>query len=255
MVNFVYSIRRKTWCANNVADIRGKIQMADHLRDNYDTRTEAETKRYVELVMPVILELLKNGKPVLQRDGPDRPLPEQTLRHTLLDLCQRHPPVDQIRPTIPELCRTLLHLMRNDNEENAVTALKIFQELVRANKQTCDMFFQPFIEFVTDLYTGMDTVVNELFPESDPPAIDQTALVPGLRSFKVAVELPIAVIYACNLNKEVGYPALQQLSPHIIHVSCQFTREFRRLAHATRRALVHATRGSKPAQGSRRPHA
>ncbi|KAH7106416.1 FAT domain-containing protein [Auriculariales sp. MPI-PUGE-AT-0066] len=203
--------------ADPAAEMRVKVQMAEHLRDSFETRGDAETKRFAEVAFPVILDLLKNGTPVMKRDLPDRTLPEQSLRHTLLDLCHRPANHEAFRATAPELCKTMLHILRTDNEDNAITAVRILQEQFRASKPLCDAFLPSFMEFSNDLYTGMEAVINEMFPETDPPAVDQTALVPGMRSFKLANEIPLAAIYACQTSKELGFPALAKLTGHAVH--------------------------------------
>ena len=57
----------------------------------------------------------------------------------------------------------LMHILRTDNEENAVLSLKIIIDLHRNYKAVVADQVQPFLDFVFEMYQSMPTVVKDSF--------------------------------------------------------------------------------------------
>lgn len=99
----------------------------------------------------------------------------QKLRHTLAETIHRLPHHELVRPFAEDLMRVMLNVLRDDNEENAVVALKVIIDLHRSYKSVLQDHVQPFLELVQAFYNNMKNTVNEAF-KSDSA---QTQSVPG----------------------------------------------------------------------------
>jgi len=70
----------------------------------------------------------------------------------------------------------LMQILRTDNEENAVLALKIMIDLHRSYKNVVADQVQPFLDFVFEMYQNMPSIVKDAFetntsiPGSTPAA-------------------------------------------------------------------------------------
>ncbi|EJD48939.1 hypothetical protein AURDEDRAFT_150681 [Auricularia subglabra TFB-10046 SS5] len=193
-------------------DIKLKTQLVEYLRENIDSLREQDMARYIAVVLPVVLDLLRNGQPAMRKDTPD-----QQLRHGLLELCHRHPHQDAFKQLVPAMAAAVLHVMRVDNEDNAVVALKIFSELARSYKQLTESHMAAFVEFFIELLNRFDQVADEIFSEdcssTDPPA---TQAVPATRSFKVVSECPINIILIFQTHREQAMNMFQKLIPPVV---------------------------------------
>jgi transformation/transcription domain-associated protein len=57
----------------------------------------------------------------------------------------------------------LMHILRTDNEENAVLSLKIMIDLHRNYKTVVIDQVQPFLDFVFEMYQNMPAIVKDAF--------------------------------------------------------------------------------------------
>jgi transformation/transcription domain-associated protein len=74
----------------------------------------------------------------------------------------------------------LMHILRTDNEENAVISLKIMIDLHRNYKALVADQVQPFLDFVFEMYGNMAAIVKDAF--------DTNSTIPG--STPAATVLP-----------------------------------------------------------------
>ncbi|KZV89321.1 hypothetical protein EXIGLDRAFT_695695 [Exidia glandulosa HHB12029] len=176
--------------ADPALETRQKLGWAEHVRDSLDVLRDQDTARYISVMLPVVLDVLRTGAPATRKDTP-----EQQLRHSLLELCHRHPTHDAFKQLVPGMAATMLHVMRVDNEDNAVIALKIFSDLVRTYKPLTESHMTAFVDLFAELLAGAEQIANEAFGE-DCTATDPTPsqVVPAMRSFKVMAECPINII-------------------------------------------------------------
>lgn len=92
--------------------------------------------------------------------------PPKKLRHILLETLHRLYPSEAARPLASSLMTCMLEVVRSDNEENAVQALKIIIDLHRTHKAVLEEHVQPFLNLVQTLYTNMKDTVKEAFGEA-----------------------------------------------------------------------------------------
>ncbi|CAO3681372.1 unnamed protein product [Umbelopsis ramanniana] len=187
--------------------------------------------------MPVFLDNLRNGTPVFVSNSL-----EQKLRNTILEILHRLPQTEPLKEYAPELCRTLLQLMRVENEDNAVVCVKIIIDLHRAFKHVLEDQVQPFLDVVQEIYQNMDQAVKDSFdnpgtpasaatpgqhplvaasPRPMSPAADFTEtpskmLAKSLYSFKVLTECPIIVVLLFQSHRKFASDNIVKFVPLII---------------------------------------
>ena len=89
--------------------------------------------RFLKVLFPVIAQLLQQI-PLQQQPGTC----EHKLRRLLVDILQRLPQNETIKPYIHELLRLALRVTTTDNEENALICMHIFSDILRTHKPTQD---------------------------------------------------------------------------------------------------------------------
>ena len=60
---------------------------------------------------------------------------------------------------------SLLDLLRNDNEENALVALKVTSDLHRTYKHDLESHVQPFLDIVIQMYRNMKQTMLDTFED------------------------------------------------------------------------------------------
>ena len=73
---------------------------------------------------------------------------EHKLRRLVVDVLQRLPQNETVKPYIHELLRLALQVIRTDNEENALICMHIFSDVFRAHKPQDPDSAMSFLEFV-----------------------------------------------------------------------------------------------------------
>ena len=87
---------------------------------------------------------LLNQLPVQQQ--PDTS--EHKLRRLIVDVLQRLPQNETVKPYIHELLCLALQVIRTDNEENALICMHIFSDVFRTHKPQDPESAVSFLEFV-----------------------------------------------------------------------------------------------------------
>jgi transformation/transcription domain-associated protein len=80
-----------------------------------------------------------------------------------LSTLHRLQPLEVARQHAKELQRAMIALIREDNEENAIIALKVIIDLVRAFKGELESEVGGFLSLMGDLYKGMEATVQRSF--------------------------------------------------------------------------------------------
>eukprot|EP01052_Picozoa_sp_SAG31_P045148 SAG31_NODE_8137_length_1514_cov_1.340636_2_plen_294_part_00 len=92
--------------------------------------------------------------------------PEQKLRNVLLEILNRLPHNETLRPFVTDLLNLSMHVLNNDNEENSLICLRIIFDLHKNYRPTLDAFAQPFLTFVRKLYHNFKEMVQANFGSS-----------------------------------------------------------------------------------------
>ncbi|KAG8865354.1 hypothetical protein FRB96_000244 [Tulasnella sp. 330] len=184
--------------ASSQLDLTGKIAILTATRDAMDTYSASDMVPFVATLLPVMVQVLKTGQPTFDRDAP-----EQQLRHLLLEIMHRMPVNEHVRPHAPEITTMMTQILRTDNEENAVSAIKVVLYMYRGHRTVLEAPVQGFMDAVLDIYKSAPDMVRELVEgtsepspgsgSSPPKAGDYIQpLVPGMRSFRVLGDIPLA---------------------------------------------------------------
>ena len=94
----------------------------------------------------------------------------------MLEILHRLPLNDLFKEYAKDVMDLLMQIVKTDNEDNAVCALKVMIDLHRHYKTIVADQVQPFLDFVFEMYTNMPTIVKESFdtnsniPGSTPAA-------------------------------------------------------------------------------------
>ncbi|KAG8901590.1 hypothetical protein FRB99_005203 [Tulasnella sp. 403] len=198
-------------------DFPAKIQIATAVRDAVDSYPASDLITFLSTLLPLIVQLLKNGQPVFTKDAP-----EQQFRHLLLEILHRMPPHEHVRPLAHEIMNVVVQLIRTDNEENVILAIKVAVDMYRAHKQVLESQAQNFIDTIHDMYKNMSELLHETFEAnqesslmqggSPPKSGDGSQLLPrGMKSFRVMAECPIATIVFSQSNAKLIAPVVEFL--------------------------------------------
>jgi transformation/transcription domain-associated protein len=103
--------------------------------------------------------------------------PIQLLRNTILEILHRLPALEQVKQLYSDVVSMMTTVLREDNEENGVVAVKVIMDANRAFKRDMDTHVQAFLDFVRDLYLNMNQAVHDLLSEDSPgPPPSQSAM-------------------------------------------------------------------------------
>lgn len=97
-----------------------KLAILNELRDGIEIVQSLEYSKYLALLLPVFMQLLKQVDVSFQSQDID-----QKLRMVVLEICHRLPQSDALKPWVSELISCLMEVLENDNEDVASLALKV----------------------------------------------------------------------------------------------------------------------------------
>ena len=218
-------------------DLRLKVEAASALRDSLDHYTNvAGYPVFLKRVMPIFINVLR--QPTVFQTAPPDQINTQKLRNCLLEILHRLPtsqlPPDPFEPYAEEVVDLLMHLVRTDNEDNAVLCVKIISDVMRHQHKIMGNKVQAFLSLIQELFEQLDRVVREQLDNTSStgaPALPSTpgstqttflphqqspragspvatgapdfnvdtqqsnrAMLKGMQSFKVLAECPIIVV-------------------------------------------------------------
>ncbi|KAJ3053641.1 hypothetical protein HK097_003754, partial [Rhizophlyctis rosea] len=212
-----------------------KLEIITEIRDSMDTLQNPDYARILSFLIPCFNRILRDEPPSFVNNTM-----EQKIRCTILDIIQRFPQNDILRPYASELIDTMMHVFRVDNEENATIALKILMELNRTYKGFLEANAQAFLDIVMEMYGNMEQAVKETFDDqlisavstpvaSGPqvpasPAAESVEQASGrtlpkaMFSFKVLTECPIIIALVFQLYRKYVNEAVPKFVPLIVKV-------------------------------------
>ena len=98
--------------------------------------------------------------------------------------------LEQVKQVYSDIVSMMTQVLREDNEDNGVIAVKIIMDANRAFKRGMDSHVQGFLDFVRDLYLNMGQAVDDLLSEESPgPPPAQSAM---------SVNTSVSSLFACN---------------------------------------------------------
>lgn len=132
------------------------------------------------------------------------------FRVHLLELIQRFASTEFVRPHAETLIPLVLEIIRTDNEDMGILALKTFMDMYRnpTSKSSMESHIAEFFDLLVDIYSQMPQVVESLFSASGAAMQepDQTTYTKAKASLKLVAELPAA---ACFIYQGVNQAVLE----------------------------------------------
>ncbi|WVZ66880.1 hypothetical protein U9M48_016041 [Paspalum notatum var. saurae] len=165
---------------------------------------------------------------------------EHKLRNVVIEILNRLPHSEVLRPFVLDLLKLSLRVLTQDNEDNALLAIRIVFDLLRNFRPTVEAEVQPFLDFVVSIYHNFASTVAYFFDNPNTSAsmaasmsiqhLDPTADAPGAmqmpgggqlnpstRSFKVVTESPLVVMFLFQLYSKL----VQTNIPHLLPLMVQ----------------------------------
>ncbi|XP_020600148.1 LOW QUALITY PROTEIN: transformation/transcription domain-associated protein-like [Phalaenopsis equestris] len=177
---------------------------------------------------------------------------EHKLRNVVVEILNRLPHSEVLRPFVQDLLKLSLQVLTQDNEDNALISIRIIFDLLRNFRPTVESEVQPFIDFVCAIYQSFPSTVkyffeqpissntlttanagsNNLIGGGGPGAEDGTALLdvsqapvpfvgtgqlnPSTRSFKIVTESPLVVMFLFYVYNKLVQTNIPCLLPYMV---------------------------------------
>ncbi|CAI9110926.1 OLC1v1011036C1 [Oldenlandia corymbosa var. corymbosa] len=175
---------------------------------------------------------------------------EHKLRNIVVEILNRLPHSEVLRPFVQELLKVAMHVLTTDNEENGLICIRIIFDLLRNFRPTLEAEVQPFLDFVCKIYQNFRVTVNYFFESgavAAPPPVSSGSLGSGLigddikpmevsdqvgstgshvaqgqlnpstRSFKVVTESPLVVMFLFQLYSRLVQTNIPHLLPLMVN--------------------------------------
>ncbi|KAG6868521.1 hypothetical protein C0993_001622 [Termitomyces sp. T159_Od127] len=183
-------------------DLKTKHAVAAEIREMIDTIRDIESIRAIPVLIPAILDLLRNGEVVLQKETI-----EYQFRRLLLEIMNRLPVNEAVRPYVPQIYTCMLQILRRDNEENGSLASKTLLDFTRSYRALTEDFLTEFLAIFKEGLHSLKEVVSSAFSEDSAP-LEPNVMPLSIRSFKVLGEMAMIIVIISQIHR-------QMVSPHI----------------------------------------
>lgn len=140
-----YSRSDKSLTANNATCTIGtgeKLQLATELRDSIEIVHTSEYLNFLKAFFPAFRRVLAGTKPQF------KDCDEHKLRNAILEILNRLPHNEVIRPFSHDLMKLCLGTLETDNEDNAMISLRIIFDLHKNFRPSLEAEVRPFLDFV-----------------------------------------------------------------------------------------------------------
>lgn len=188
-------------------DLTTRYTVACELREMIDTVRDADSTKVLPQMVPTLLDLLRSGEVAFHKDTR-----EYSFRRVLIEILHRISSSDVIRGQAQVLFKGMLYLLRHDNEENGVTCCKTLIELVRSFRTLTEELVGELIKIFQLVLHNMGQLVEELLSE-DSALMDEKALLPSVRSFKVLAEMGMVIVTFAQSHRPLVIPSVQENLP------------------------------------------
>eukprot|EP00899_Mesostigma_viride_P026573 jgi/Mesvir1/70/Mv13673-RA.2 len=137
--------------------ISAKIQVATEVRDSIELTHPSEYANFLTAYFKVVCQLLRSTQPVFVDNY------EHRLRNVLLEILNRLPHTEFLRPYVPDLMKLSMQVLEQDNEDNALICLRIIFDLHKNFRPNLESDVQPFLDFVCKIYRNFKATVAHFF--------------------------------------------------------------------------------------------
>ncbi|KAF5735955.1 Phosphatidylinositol 3- and 4-kinase family protein with FAT domain isoform 1 [Tripterygium wilfordii] len=213
--------------------IHTRLQMAMEVRDSLEIAHTAEYLNFLKCYFRAFsVILLQVTKPQFVDN------PEHKLRNIVVEILNRLPHSEVLRPFVQDLLKVAMQVLTTDNEENGLICIRIIFDLLRNFRPTLENEVQPFLDFVCKIYQNFRLTVSHFFESSaamtgvedvkpmDSSSLDQSIspagytgtgqLNPSTRSFKIVTESPLVVMFLFQLYGRLVQTNIPHLLPLMV---------------------------------------
>ncbi|XVE82488.1 hypothetical protein DITRI_Ditri16bG0008800 [Diplodiscus trichospermus] len=213
--------------------IQTRLQMAMEVRDSLEIAHTAEYLNFLKCYFRAFsVILLQITKPQFTDN------PEHKLRNIVVEILNRLPHSEVLRPFVQDLLKVAMQVLTTDNEENGLICIRIIFDLLRNFRPTLENEVQPFLDFVCKIYQNFKSTVGHFFDnatvgmEVDVKHMDTSSvsdqgitssgyvgngkLNPSTRSFKIVAESPLVVMFLFQLYSRLVQTNIPHLLPLMV---------------------------------------
>ncbi|KAG0495757.1 hypothetical protein HPP92_000448 [Vanilla planifolia] len=233
--------------------VQARLQMVMEVRDSLEIAHTSEYLNFLKCYFRAFSVILTQmTTPQMTENA------EHKLRNVVVEILNRLPHSEVLRPFVQDLLKLSLQVLTQDNEDNALISIRIIFDLLRNFKPTVESEVQPFIDFVCAIYQSFPSTVKYFFDQPSSavgsnqaasansscgsiiggaedgnaildasqgqvaPYVGTGQLNPSTRSFKIVTESPLVVMFLFQLyNKlvQINIPCLLPLMVSAISIS------------------------------------
>ncbi|XP_059293060.1 uncharacterized protein LOC132046449 isoform X1 [Lycium ferocissimum] len=224
--------------------IQTRLQMAMEVRDSLEITHTGEYLNFLKCYFRSFSGVLYQiTKPQFVDN------PEHKLRNIVVEILNRLPHSEVLRPFVQELLKVAMHVLTTDNEENGLICIRIIFDLLRNFRPTLENEVQPFLDFVCKIYQNFRATVSYFFESGamavPPPPMPTSSvsslgdsdvkpmdvsdqmttsngyfgagqLNPSTRSFKIVTESPLVVMFLFQLYSRLVQTNIPHLLPLMV---------------------------------------
>lgn len=172
-----------------------------------DTVREAESFRALPHLVNAIINVLQSGEPAMNKDSL-----EFQFRRVLLEIMNRLPVNEALKPSVPAIFKCMLMVLRTDHEENGVTACKAMVDTARGYRAITDDLLADFLTLMMESFRNVKEFIPQVLSE-DSPLLDVNTVIPSIRSPKVLGEMSMVMV----IMSQVYRPAITTIQSTISH--------------------------------------
>jgi len=152
------------------ASLADGLQCASDLRERIEIVHSSDYANFLRTLFPVFRELLLHRLEC--EHGPDTI--ENRFRHTILEVLNRLPNNEVLRPYTRDLLRVATETLGRDNEENALTCLRIIFDLHKNYRPALEGEVQTFLDLVQKIYSSLPEAMDQAFRMASNAALPDT---------------------------------------------------------------------------------
>ncbi|KAK1296404.1 hypothetical protein QJS10_CPB15g00503 [Acorus calamus] len=140
-----------------------RLQMAVEVRDSLEIAHTSEYHNFLRCYFQSFSSVLNTTTPQLTENI------EHKLRNVIVEILNRLPHSEVLRPFVHDLLHLAMQVLKLDNEENALIAIRIIFDLLRNFRPNQESEVQPFLDFVSNIYQNFPSTVTHFFDNKAAP--------------------------------------------------------------------------------------
>ncbi|KAF5199838.1 Transcription-associated protein [Thalictrum thalictroides] len=226
--------------------IQTRLQMVMEVRDSLEIVHTAEYLNFLKCYFRAFSVILTQITTPQLTDNQ-----EHKLRNIVVEILNRVPHSEVLRPFVQDLLKLALQVLTSDNEENGLICIRIIFDLLRNFRPSLEAEVQPFLDFVCKIYQNFRSTVSHFFEEGMGGASSASTLTgPGVslggsmsgddtkpfdgsspltsgyigtgqlnsssRSFKIVTESPLVVMFLFQLYGRLVQTNIPHLLPLMV---------------------------------------